>query len=444
MAERDVDRSTASERTAPAPGPRARPAATAESALTRAHQHPTVPAPPDPSRNDLAAPRRRPLRWVAAAFLAALALALLAALASRLAPERVTTTPVVRRDVARTLVLTGHVRPPARSRLGASLAGTVREVLVREGERVRAGQLLVRLDADEPAAALAQAQAALAQATARARTTLEQAELAYRQAARDLERARALHAQGAVSTRDLEVATRESAAARAELDAVRARSAAAGAAGPLAEVARARAAVEAARARVGDTRVTAPAEATVLVRAVEPGDAVTPGQVLLELALAGPAELEADAREENLADLRPGAPAVASADAFPDSSFAARVDWLSPVVDRAQGTVTVRFAVPAPPPYLRADMTVSINVEAERRADALVVPRGAVRDLGGGAPWVTVAEDGRAVRREVRIGIVGDSLVEVRSGLAADERVLPLDVEPGAHVRPVAGGTSER
>jgi HlyD family secretion protein len=362
-------------------------------------------------------------------------LALAATLATRLAPHRVTATPVERRDVARTLVLTGRARPAARSRLGSPVAGTVREVLVREGDRVRAGQLLVRLDEGQSLAALAEAEAALAQATARAHAAVEQAELVYRQAARDLERTRALFARGAVSARDLEVADRAASAARADLAAAEART---GTTGPLAEVARARAAVEAARARIRDARVTAPAEATVLVRAVEPGDAVTPGRVLLELALAGPAELEADAREENLAALRPGASAVASADAFPDSAFAATIAWISPVVDRAQGTVAVRFAVPAPPPYLRPDMTVSINVDAERRAGALVVPRGLVHDLDGPTAWVTVADDGRAVRREVQPGIVGDSLVEVIGGLVADDRVLPLDVEPGTRVRVAA------
>ena len=374
------------------------------------------------------------VRWT---LIAILAVALLAVVASRLRPDRVSATAVVRRDVARTLVLTGRARAPARARLGANIPGTVREVTVREGDVVRSGQLLVRLDAAEPAAGLAQAEAALAQASARARAAVEQAELNVRQATDDLERTRSLHDAGAVSARDLEVAERTAAAARTELDAVQARSRASGASGALAEVERARAAVEGARARIAETRITAPADATVLMRAAEPGDAVTPGRVLLELALAGPTELEADAREENLADLRVGSPSVASADAFPDSTFSAQVEWISPVVDPAQGTVAVRFSVPDPPPYLRPDMTVSINVEAERRVGALVVPRDVVHDLGGPAPWVTVAEDGRAVRRDVRPGVAGDSLVEVVTGLSAGEQVLPPDVAPGARIRAV-------
>jgi pimeloyl-ACP methyl ester carboxylesterase len=79
-------------------------------------------------------------RWLAAAAVAAVVVAFLA---WRALPARVDATPVVRKDVARSLVLTGRVRPPARPLIGASVPGTVRDVLVREGERVRAGQLLL-------------------------------------------------------------------------------------------------------------------------------------------------------------------------------------------------------------------------------------------------------------------------------------------------------------
>jgi HlyD family secretion protein len=349
-------------------------------------------------------------------------------------PNRVEAAEAVRRDVSRTLVLTGRVRPPARPRLGASIAGTVRQVLVREGDRVERGQLLVRIDDAEQTAALAQARAALAAAEARARSTFEQAELEVQQANRDLARARTLEAQGAISARELEVAEQAAADAQSELDVARARGGTTGSA-PLAEVARARAEVSGAAARYALTRILAPASGTVLVRAVEPGDAVAPGQMILDLALDGPTELVAQAREENLPDLRPNASAMASADAFPSQRFVARLDRVSPVVDRAQGTVELRFSVPDPPSYLRADMTISINVEVARRDSALVIPKAVVRDIRSSAPWVAVEEDGRAVRRPVRVGLEGDDAVEITDGLTEGERVLPAPVEPGQRVR---------
>ena len=374
---------------------------------------------------------RRLLMWVSVALVTAAAVT---ELTRRMLPQRVPATVVVRRDVARTLVLSGRVRPVARSRLGATTGGTVRSVLVRAGDHVSRGQLLLLLDDAPAAAVLAQARAALVTAEAHTRSTADQAELARQQTSRDLERARVLFAAGAISPRDLEVAVRAAAVARSELDVARAR-VTMGASSSLAEVARARAVVAGAVAQLALARVTAPSAATVLSRAVEQGDVVVPGRVLLDVALDGPTELVVYPREESLVDLRPGTSAVVSADAFPGSTFAARLTWVAPMVDPAQGTVEVRLAVPAPPSYLRADMTVSINIEVARHARALVVPLALVRDAGSAAPWVAVARDGRAVQRAVRLGIKGDHEVEIVSGLAEGEGVLPADIMPGRRVR---------
>jgi HlyD family secretion protein len=200
-------------------------------------------------------------------------------------------------------------------------------------------------------------------------------------------------------------------------------------------VARARAALDAAEAQLALTRLTAPAAATVVARRAEPGDAVTPGQVLLELALDGRTEIVAFASEETLGELRPGAPGTVSADAYPGDAFPARVAWIAPAVDPAQGTIELRLGVPDPPAYLLPDMTVSVNLEVARRAHALVVPRNVVRRAGADSAWVLVAREGRAERRAVRVGIVAEGEVEIREGLAEGELVLPADIEAGARVR---------
>jgi HlyD family secretion protein len=373
--------------------------------------------------------RRR--RWIVVSLAAVLAVPLIV---WRALPDRVAATKVVRKDVARTLVLTGHVRPRARPQLGATVAGTVRDVLVREGDRVSRGQLLVRIDDAQAAAGVAQARAALAEMQANARALADQAGLVVQQTTRDLTRARELYGAGAISVRDLEVAEKAAADARSASSAANARADSARST-PLAKVARARGAVEAAEAQVALTRVTAPAAATVLARRVEPGDAVLPGQVLIELALAGPTEVAGFASEDNLAEMRMGATAVVSADAFPAQTFAARIAWLAPAVDPAQGTLEVRLAVPEPPSYLRPDMTVSINIEVARRANALVIPRALVHDGGSATPWVLVESGGRSARRNVHLGIVGEGEVEILSGLAEGEPVLPANVAQGMRIR---------
>lgn len=370
---------------------------------------------------------RRHWLWLAVAV-AAIVVLLGLALAR---PQSVPATQVQRRDVVRSIVLTGRVRPPARPQVGATTTGSVQRVLVREGDRVSSGQLLVQLDDAIARAAVAEARAMLASARGQAQSSGEQAATAVRQADLDLERARRLYEAGAVSARDVEEATRAAADARSVADAANAR----GSSGGFAEVERARAAIAAAEARLDNMRITAPAAATVIARLVDPGDVVVPGQPLLELAASGTTEIVAFASEDNLADLHVGAGALVSADAYPGEQFAAQVAWIAPAIDPTQGTVEVRLGVRDPPGYLLPDMTVSVDIEVASRRAALVVPREAVGDLGTSDAWVLVEKEGRAVRRPIQTGIVGESQVEILGGLAEGERVLTALVEPGARVR---------
>lgn len=307
---------------------------------------------------------------------------------------------------------------------------------MREGDRVTAGQLLLRLDDEQAVAAVAEARATLAETRAGASAEVERAARELQQSERDHARAQQLHDAGAISLRELEQAAQAAANARAAFEAASAR-AASGGSTALAQVARALAALESAEARLALTRLTAPAAGTVVSRRAEPGDAVTPGQVLLELALDGRTEVVAFASEETLGDLRQGAPAVVSADAYPNDVLAARVAWIAPVIDPTQGTIEVRLDLPDPPAYLLTDMTVSVNVDVERREGALVAPREAVERVNADSGWVMVSQDGRAERKVVRLGILGDSVVEIREGVSEGDLVLPSDIEPGARVRVV-------
>lgn len=360
-----------------------------------------------------------------------------------------------RSELVQSLVVTGRVLAPAQIGLGALTSGNVAELLVDEGDRVRRGDLLLRLDDAEQQAALAQAEAALQEAIARreslrtvglprARAALAQAEADLVQAERQWERTERLHRQGALSDAALDDARRRLETARAARGqaAAAAQGAAPGGADARvadAAVANAEAAVRLARTRLDRTRIEAPTDGVVLRRQVELGDAVQPGQVLLVLAAAGPTEIEVEPDERNLGLLQVGQKARVSADAFPDRVFEAEIRRIAPAVDERRGTVSVRLSIPEPPPYLRPDMTVSADIEVARRADALVVPVSAVRDLGTGAPWVLVVEGGRAVRRNVRIGLRGRHHVEILEGIAEGTPVVDApDVEPGQRV--VAAG----
>ncbi|EER59809.1 efflux transporter, RND family, MFP subunit, partial [Acidovorax delafieldii 2AN] len=241
--------------------------------------------------------------------------------------------------------------------------------------------------------------------------------------------------------RSVDVAQAQQAGARAQIEAnadagtdmVQAR----------AQLALAQAATLAAQARLAQTRVLAPADARVLVRQVEPGQIVQPGKALFSLALAGPTQLVAQVDERFLDQLQPGQKASVVADAFAGERFAARVLSIAPAVDAQRGAVEVKFALEQQaPPYLREDMTLSVEVETARREKALVLPLAALRGAtASDTATVLVLQDGRVQERHPRLGLRTLDAVQVLDGLSEGDAVLwggTPRVGERARARPVA------
>ncbi|HET8725455.1 MAG TPA: efflux RND transporter periplasmic adaptor subunit [Anaeromyxobacteraceae bacterium] len=391
-------------------------------------------------------------RWRILAGVAALALAALAVRAWM--GPRVPTWAAERRELVQRVVASGRVLAPARVQVGSVVVGRAVRVPVEKGDRVKAGDVLVQLDEVEAKAALAQARAQVAQAAARleqvevvsvrvANEGVRQSELRLAQAEDRLTRQRTLAEAGSVSRSDLDDAQKARDLAASQLTTARIQqSAATSGADRRAAVAaleQARGAEAAAAARLEQLAIRAPASGVITEREIEPGDVVQPGRTLLVLARDGDTQLSVQPDEKNLALLRLGQPATASADAYPERIFPARVAWIAPAVDLSRGTVEVKLDVPAPPEFLRPDMTVSVNVEVGRDPAALVVPASAVRDPASPDPWVLAVRGGRAVRQPVRLGMRGEGAVQVLSGLEPGEAVIATTAPAGAGDRVRAG-----
>lgn len=362
--------------------------------------------------------------------------------------------PVVRTGIVQSVVATGRLNAASRLDIGAEVTATVEEVRVREGDRVQAGALLLRLSDAEARAALQQARAALVEArgrvTQQARVTAPvaaqavlQAEAAFTAAAREHQRARELVAQGFFSQQKLDDAQRALDTARSALESARVQARANQPSGieralAASRVDQAAAAVAVAQARLARLSITSPLDALVLTRNVEPGSMAQPGRVLMSLAAQGSLRIDAGVDEKNLRLLTPGMAARAVADAYPGQPFDAKLTYIAPAVDPQRGTVEVRLAVPNPPAFLRPDMTVSVELVGGTKPDALVLPSGAVRDADRGAPWVLALQDGRAVRVPVTLGLRGIGAVEITAGLKAGDQVIPQTEKalPGDRVRP--------
>ena len=368
------------------------------------------------------------------------------------------------RALQRTLQFSGRVQSRARVDLGSTLTGRVARVQVRAGDRVEAGAVLLTLETDELRAALAQAQGALRQAQARSVSqravsrpstdaALAQAEASLAAAEREYTRTQALLAADFVSAARLDEARRAVDIARAQRDAARAQARANLGDGPETASARAQqdvalATLQAAQARLAQATLRAPAAGQVIVRDVEPGQIVQPGRALLTLAIDGPTEIEALVDERFLGQLAQGQRARVLADAYPSQPFDATLKRMAPAVDAQRGAVEVTFGVDAPPPFLREDMTLSVEVLTGTRDAALVLPLRALRDDG----TVRVAVDGRVQVRAVQTGLRTLDQAEVTDGLARGDvvllnpalaegaRVRPRRVDAVQAMRPAAGG----
>ena len=365
--------------------------------------------------------------------------------------------PAVRAEMAplvRTLQVSGRVATASRVDVGSTLTGRVVQITVREGALVRQGEVLVRLESDELRAALRQAQASERQAAARldglrstgrssAQAAVAQADSVLVAAQAELVRTRDLVAKGFVSEARLDEAQRAVAVAQAQQAGARAQSAANAEQGTdvaqaQALLALARSASAAAKARLEQAVLSAPADARVLARNVEPGQIVQPGRALLSLALNGPVQLVAQVDERFLEQLQVGQAASVIADAFPEQRFSARVQSIAPLVDAQRGAIEVKLSLPQQAPaFLREDMTLSIEVETARRERALVVPVDALNGAGAAAASVVrVERDGRVEERPVRLGLRTLEAAEVLTGLAEGDRVLlGATPKPGQRVR---------
>ena len=360
--------------------------------------------------------------------------------AQKMAGPRLDAYQVVAQPLVQTVVATGRVTAPARVQVGSPITGVVLQRHVREGDRVRPGDVLAVLRADDLQAQVRQARAALTElqqsTRPQAQRAVQQTQQQWQQARRELERRRLLASQQAISHEALEQAIEAETLARlaAEQAQLQAHALQPG----QSQEASAQARLASAQAQLDKATIRAEVAGTVLTRHAEPGDLVQPGQVLFEMAGDGTTEVLVALDEKNLEVLALGQSARCIADAYPRQPFAAELDFIAPSIDPQRGTVEVRLAVAAAPDFLRQDMTVSVNIQTGAQASAIVVPNDALADLDGERPHVWVVEQGRAVRRELQLGLRGLVQTQVTAGLQAGDWVLAdaqTPLEPGQRVR---------
>lgn len=367
---------------------------------------------------------------------------------------------------------TGYIVAHHKIAVASKVVGRVQWIGVEKGDKVREGQVIVRLEDDEYRAQLQQAQGQLAALEARlkealagsrpeeiatAKANVEQAKADLANAEVTFKRTQQLVTEGVLSRQALDdaQARRDAQAARVES---LARTYDLVAAGPREEFKESlRAQIVEAKGRVAffetqlaNTVIRAPITGTILERNVEKGEFVTTGFVgdkgakgyVVSLADLNDLQVELDINQNDFARLGPRQKGIVTTDAFPDRKYDGFIEEISPEANRQKATVQVKVKITKPDDYLRPDMNASVAFISDEPAEratvspgkpVVYIPSAAVRD---GAVMVVVGD--RAIRRTVRVSGSTAQGLRVEEGLIGGEDVIlnaPSDLKEGARVR---------
>lgn len=401
-------------------------------------------------------PKRGKRRWrLAAAGAAAAAAALLLALGSRgdaAAPARAETALAARRTLRSQVQATGLVRARtgAEVKVGARISGRVERLFANVGDRVKRGDPIARLDARDLRARLARAEADLAAARAQAalvrrgardeeiaeaRAALAQAEAEARLATAQEARTRALVAKEFVgreeadrAQRDLEVARAKAESARSRLALVEHRALPEDVALANARVLQAGAARDEAAALLSYATIAAPIDGVIAQVTTQEGETVSAGlnaPTFVTLIDLDRLEVAAYVDEVDVGRVRPGQKATFTVDAFPDAEFSGAITAVYPraVIQSNVVNYITTIAIEDSRDRLKPDMTATVTIALDERADVVAVPDRALRrERGKTVVRVEGPEGSRS--REVKVGLRGGGWAEIVSGVAEGERVL--------------------
>lgn len=303
-----------------------------------------------------------------------------------------------RRPVAASYTGTAALEPRGEAQVIAKTSGVALSVMVEEGQSVRAGQALVRLDAD------------------RLRLTVAQAEAQMRKLEGNYRRATQLVAQQMISANDVDQIKYDLENARAQH--------------------------RLARLELSYTTVTAPISGVIASRSIKTGNFVQINTPIFRIIDDSRLEATLNVPEREIATLKAGQPVTLVADALPGRSFTGTVDRISPVIDSGSGTFRVITAFQGGN-LLQPGMFGRIRIDYDERANALVVPRNALLEDQSEVA-VFVVREAKAIRVPVKVGYSEGEWIEVREGLKEGDAVVTagkVALRDGSDVQVIGQGT---
>ncbi|MEH1807059.1 efflux RND transporter periplasmic adaptor subunit [Nostoc sp.] len=393
--------------------------------------------------------------------------------AKQQAQSKIQTAAVTRGNLTILVSANGTVQPESSVNVSPKTSGVLKQLLVKEGDFVKPGQIVAYMDNSNIQGQLLQARGKLAAAQANlnkviagnrsqdiagSTANLNEVQATYRQAAEDLRRNQKLQAQGAISQQALSLARSSSDSAQAQveqsqqaLNLLKAGSRPEDIAQARAQVMAAQGAVTIAQRNIDDTVIRAPFAGIIARKYADPGAFVTPttaGSAVTSatsssiLALASTNEIVAQVAEASIAQIRVGQVAVIKVDAYSGKTFEGKVTQVATqsLVQQNVTSFEVKVAVADSQKLLSQGMNVTIDFKAGELNQVLVVPTAAIVQQKASQGVYVAKTGGDPVFMPIVVGTTVNDKTEVKSGLTGNERVL-LSFPPGTRkVTPITGG----
>jgi len=361
----------------------------------------------------------------------------------------VSTTSAVVRQLPRYFEANGSLAPNEQTDIAAETSGKVVAVGVDLGSSVRRGQMIVKLDDADFRIKIQQAQAQLDQAKATLRQNEAKIglrpgqkfnpenvpEVAGARSALELADKNLRRYEKLVETGDISRSAYDQQKSQRDQLAEQYQALIHQAQQNYATVANSQAAVDAAATQValakrslGYTVVVSPMPGYVSDRPADVGEYVSPQQKVATVVNLNPLRVRIDIPEQAIPQVHAGESVSVSVSGYPDRNFAGRVARVSPNVTTASRTLTIEADVENPKAELKPGQFATVRILLPQSASAVLVPQRALRTISG-STYVFVIKNGHAEQRLVQSGQTEGDLVELKSGVAADEVVATSNVD---------------
>lgn len=305
--------------------------------------------------------------------------------------------PVQYTDSTPSLSFNGSLEGQTSAAISAKISGRITEVLVQEGQQVRAGDPLIRLETVE-----------LSNSARQASEAVRKAQITYDIAKNNYDRYHSLYQKGAISAQQLEDALGKFQIAEADL------SSAAASQGN-------------AEQQLANTVITAPVDGIVANKTATIGQVVSPGSSLLTVQNISQMYAVINVEQKNLGVVKEGQKAQVTIDAYPGKIFEGTVEVMNPEAESSSRMFRTKIKLDNTTHELKPGMFANIALLTGESVKVLTVPQSAVVQKQG-QYYVFQVQDGKAVRKQIEVGQVTGSIIEVKAGLETGAQVIATSV----------------